>query len=344
MSHDLLIRNLAIKDPQMFINTYKPLVIFDEVQYVPSLFSYIKIKVDENRDKYGSYILTGSQIFQMMTNVSESLAGRVAIFQLYPMSFSELKNVDIYDERAVINQILKGFYPELQIHENLEKDFWHSSYLSTYIEKDLKSLRNIQNLNTFQRFLVLLASRVGQLLNLNEIAKECSISQTTAKDWLNLLISSSIVYLLEPYFKNMTKRIVKSPKLYFVDTGVLCYILRISSLDQFMHSPFASHIFENMVIMEKVKQFANKGQRAPIYFYRTVSGLEIDIIVDKGNFLEAYEIKFSSTPKKNMISSLENFLKEHNNSKGALLTLRTGNLPLSENIKSQHFSNIIFNE
>jgi hypothetical protein len=142
----------------------------------------------------------------------------------------------------------------------------------------------------------------------------------------------------------MTKRIVKSPKLFFVDTGVLCYILRITSLDQFMHSPFASHVFENMVVMEKVKQFANKGQRTPIYFYRTVSGLEIDLIIDKGNFLEAYEIKFSSTPKKNMISSLEKFLKEHTNSIGALLTLRKEDLPLSENIKSKHFSYIIYND
>ncbi len=337
---DILNRKMVQEDPAMFIDTYKPPVILDEIQYVPDLLSYIKIYIDNHRRDYGQYVLTGSQIFQQMKGVSESLAGRIAILQLYPLSFSEILDIDQYDKMAAIKQMLEGFYPEFQIHKNLKLQLWYGSYISTYLERDLKSMRNIHNLEAFQRYIILLASRAGQLLNLNEISKECGISQTTAKDWLSILKATSIIYLLEPYYKNMTKRIVKSPKLFFVDIGLLCYLLRIETLQQLVHSPFVSHIFENMVIMEKIKHFTQKGERAPLYFYRTRSGLEIDLIIDHGSFVNAYEIKFTASPKSDMTNSLNLFKKDHKVKKAILLNLHKNDLSFSNGCMAKHWSYI----
>lgn len=335
---DILVRNLAESDPNLFLKTYTPPVIIDEIQYVPSLLSYIKMKVEGDRRKYGQYILTGSQIFPLMKGISESLAGRIAIFQLYPLSWKEIPGAKPEEEMEMVRQMLKGFYPEFQVQKELSPKFWHSSYLSTYIERDLKAMRNIHDLSQFQRYLILLAARAGQLLSLNEFGKECGISQTTAKDWLTLLQATSIIFLLEPYARNLTKRVIKSPKLYFVDTGLLCYLLRIESAEQLIHSPFVGHIFENMVVMEKVKQFAEKGERAPCYFFRTSRGLEIDLLTDYGDFLDAYEIKFSATPNPDMTRSLAQFKNEHQVRKAALLNLRSQTLPFSNGIIAEHWS------
>lgn len=334
---DILMRNLAETDPALFLNTYQPPVILDEIQYVPSLLPYIKMKVDTDRHTYGQYVLTGSQLFPLMKGVSESLAGRIAIFQLYPLSWSEIPQGDPFDELKTIVQMLKGFYPEFIVQPDLNQKIWHSSYLSTYIERDLRSMRNIHDLGRFQRFLVLLAARVGQLLNLTEIGKECGISQTTVKDWLTILQATSIIQILEPYAANVTKRVVKSPKLFFVDTGLLCYLLRIDSAEHLIHSPFSGHVFENMVIIEKIKQFSEKGERPPCYFYRSSGGLEIDLVIDCGQSLEAYEIKFSSSPKPGMARSLVEFGKEFNVSKSAVLNLRRDPLPFSNNIIAEHW-------
>lgn len=336
---DVLIRNLAETDPTLFLKTYEPPLILDEIQYVPSLLGHIKRIVDANRRSYGQYVLTGSQIFPLMKGVSESLAGRIMIFQLYPLSWKEITHVDPLDEIQMAGQMLKGFYPEFQVQPHLNPKFWHSSYLSTYIERDLRALRNIHDLMQFQRFLVLLAARSGQLLNLSEVGKECGISQTTAKDWLMLLQATSIVFLLEPYARNLTKRVIKTPKLYFVDTGLLCYLLRIDTVEQLIHSPFGGHVFENMVVMEKVKQYAEKGERAPCYFYRTPKGFEIDLIIDHADSFDAYEIKFSSTPSSEMTQTLAQFKTEFPVKKAALLNLRREKLPFSNGIIAHHWSN-----
>jgi predicted AAA+ superfamily ATPase len=337
---DILIRNLAESDPALFLKTYEAPLIIDEIQYVPLLLSYIKMIVDRDRRKYGQYVLTGSQIFPLMKGVSESLAGRIAIFQLYPLSWNEIPHTDVFEEKKMAEQMLKGFYPEFQIQPDLNPKFWHSAYLSTYLERDLRTMRNIQDLGQFQRFLVLLAARAGQLLNLNEIGKECGISQTTAKDWLMLLEATSIVYLLEPYARNLTKRVVKSPKLFFVDTGLLCYLLRIETVEQLIHSPFAGHVFENMVVMEKIKKYAEKGERAPCYFYRTSGGLEIDLLIDHGDSFEAYEIKFSSTPSVDMTRALVQFKTEYPVKKAILLNLRPESHPFSNGIRAEHWSHL----
>jgi hypothetical protein len=295
--------------------------------------------IDANRRLYGQYALTGSQIFSLMKGVSESLAGRIAVFHLYPLSWHELSHVDRFDVIEIAQQMLKGFYPEFQVQPDLNPKFWHSSYLSTYLERDLRAMRNIHDLGQFQRFLVLLAARAGQILNLNEIGKECSITQTTAKDWLTLLQASSIIYLLEPFANNLTKRVIKSPKLLFVDTGLLCYLLRIDRVEQLIHSPFAGHIFENMVIIEKIKEFAEKGERPSCYFYRTSGGLEIDLLVD-GVDLQAYEIKFSSSPTMEMTRCLAHFKNEYPVKKTALLNLRAESHTFPNGIVAEHWSKV----
>lgn len=335
---DMLIRNLAENDPSLFLKTYKPPLILDEIQYAPNLLPYLKIHIDADRRNYGQYALTGSQIFPLMKGVSESLAGRIAIFQLYPLSWKEIPNVNPYDEMVMARQMLRGFYPEFQVQPDLNQKFWYSAYLSTYLERDLRAMRNIQDLGQFQRYLILLAARAGQLLNLNEICKECGISHTTAKDWLTLLQATSIIYLLEPYARNVTKRIVKTPKLYFVDTGLLCYLLRIESTEQLIHSPFGGHVFENMVVMDKIKQFSEKGERPPYYFYRTHAGFEIDLLLDHGDTFDTYEIKFSATPKKEMIQSLIQFANEYPVKKSALLTLRPEKSNFTQQIEALHWN------
>jgi len=335
---DPLVRSLAVSDPALFLKTHEPPLILDEIQYAPALLSYIKMYVDAHRREHGQYLLTGSQIFPLMKGVSESLAGRVAILQLYPLSWKECPSIDIYDEQEVAKQMLRGFYPELQIQPQMNPKFWYSAYLSTYLERDLRAMRNIQDLGQFQKYLVLLAARAGQLFNLQEISKECGISQTTAKDWLTLLQATSIVYLLEPYANNLTKRVIKSPKLFFIDTGLLCYLLRIEDAEQLIYSPFGGHVFENMVIMEQVKRFAERGERAPCYFYRTREGVEIDLVIDLGGRFAAHEIKFTSTPTSEMTRSLLEFKSEHPTERCSLWTLRKERLPFSNGIIAEHWS------
>lgn len=334
---DVLVRDLAKSDPALFLKTYPSPVIIDEIQYVPSILPYIKMIVDKDRDKYGQFILTGSQVFPLMQEASESLAGRIMIFQLYPLSWREIPNTNPREELTAAAQMLQGFYPEFQAQPNLKPKFWYSAYLSTYIERDLRTMRKVHDLGTFQRFIVLIAARAGQLLNLSEISKECGVTQTTAKDWLNLLQATSIIYLLEPYARNLTKRVIKSPKVYFVDTGLLCYLLRIETAEQLIHSPFGGYVFENMVVMETVKHFAEAGERPPCYFYRTSKGLEIDLLVDYGDDLNAYEIKFTSTPKKTMTHSLAQFMEEFPVKEAALLNLRKEKLPFSNGVTAKHW-------
>lgn len=335
---DVLMRNLAQTDPALFLKTYQPPLILDEIQYAPNILPYLKMEVDTHRRGYGQYVLTGSQLFPLMKGASESLAGRVAIFHLFPLSWQEIPHVDLFDEREMTKQMLKGFYPEFQVQPNLNLNFWHSAYLSTYLEKDLRTMRHIHDLGQFHRFLILLAARAGQLLNLSEVGKECGITQTTVKDWVMLLEASSIIYILEPYFKNLTKRVVKTPKLFFVDTGLLAHLLRIGDLEQLIHSPFRGHLFENMVVMEKVKEFAQRGESAPCYFYRTSGGVEVDLVVERGSDLEAYEIKFSASPHVEMTRSLVQFKKDYPVKKAALLNLRRESLPFSNGVVADHWS------
>ena len=345
---DPVLRSMAKEDPGLFISSHPAPVIIDEIQYVPEILSYIKMQIDNNRNIYGQYILTGSQSFSLMEGVSESLAGRIMILNLLPFNWKELDEEEKFSSNGISDEMLRenifrGFYPELHIQKQLKPNLWYGSYLSTYIERDLRNIKVINDLQQFQKFLMLLAMRVGQLLKLSEVAKECGISSPTAKKWLSILESSYIIYLLKPYYKNRGKRLVKSPKIYFYDTGLLCYLLSIDEPKRLITVLERGHIFENMLIIEMVKKIFSKENNIQLFFYRTTNQLEVDLIVEKSEEIIPYEIKYSKTIKKTMVSSLNLFMKEHDIEKGYLLSLFSDPIYLMPKIKALHWSEFVLN-
>lgn len=337
---DPLNRQLANEDPELFLSSYKTPLIIDEIQYAPNLFPYLKIKIDENRSQCGHFVLTGSQTFQLMKGVSESLAGRVAILQLYPLSWSETKRSPL-DDKICMQQIVQGFYPQFFSEPKTNWNLWFSSYVSTYLERDVRNIKAITDLGRFQTFISLLAARSGKLLNLAEISKECGISQPTIKDWLTILEATYILFILRPYHNNVTKRLVKSPKVYFVDTGLLCYLLGIDNPERLLKSSEGGHIFENMIIAEVLKKSAYQAKRIELFFYRTASGVEVDLITERGGSMNAYEIKFAKTLSREMVNPLQLFIADHPVQKAALLSLQEKSYPLVNNIIAEHWSSII---
>jgi predicted AAA+ superfamily ATPase len=340
---DPLMRRLANEDPRLFLSVHPAPLIIDEIQYAPDLLPYIKMHVDEKRHTYGQYVLTGSQIFQLMKGVSESLAGRVAIFNLYPLSWEEIKTVPghqmaQYDDRKCAEQMVQGFYPEFFATPHLDKNLWFSSYLATYVERDVRNIKSITDLGRFQVFIGLLAARAGKLLNMSEIGKECGITQPTVRDWLSILEATYMIYLLKPYHNNQTKRLVKSPKLYFVDTGLLCYLLGIDTTERFLKSAERGSIFENMVVIEYKKRLAALKGYSQCFFYRTSSGVEVDLIIEKEGKIEAHEIKWAKTLSRDMAEPLSLFMKEHSVSSASVLSLHEERVPLVEGVVGTHWS------
>ena len=337
---DPFIANLAKNDPKLFLSSYSAPLIIDEIQYAPELLRYLKILVDKNRQAYGQYVLTGSQIFSLMKGVSESLAGRIAIFHLYPFSWNELQGVlpnSQYNTQQVSKQMIQGFYPEFYINPKIDKKLWFASYISTYVERDIRNIKAITDIFRFQTFISLLAARAGQLLNISEVAKECGISQPTAKDWISILESTYLIYLLKPFHNNLSKRLIKSPKIYFIDSGILCYLTGITNEEQLLRSPQRGSIFENMVIMEYRKRYALSSQYTQFYFYRTTTGVEVDLIIQTGSNIYAYEIKFAETLSKNMAQSLSLFKEQHPCKVSQVISLQKEKTPLKRDIFAVHW-------
>jgi uncharacterized protein len=289
---NLEMRAYAKNDPKAFLEEYGEKLIIDEAQHVPELFSYIQVIVDEKKIN-GQFILIGSQNFLLLEKITQSLAGRVAIFHLLPFSLNELKNTK-YQITKLEKQLLQGFYPRLY-DQNLEPGDWLANYIHTYIERDVRSIKNITNLNSFQNFLKMCAARTGQLLDYTSIGNDCGISHNTVKEWLNILEASFIVFLLRPHFKNFNKRLVKSPKIYFYDTGLLCYLLGIETEKQLSTHYLRGGIFESFILSELVKNQFNKNLDPNIYFWRDKKGREIDCIMEKGESLTPLEIKSAKT-------------------------------------------------
>lgn len=338
---DPLLRQLAKEDPALFLSQYPSPLIIDEIQYAPNLLPHIKMHVDRQRHDYGQYVLTGSQTFPLMEGVSETLAGRVALFHLYPFSWEEVPDTkSCRDDRLVTQQMIRGFYPEFFVTPNLDPELWIGSYLSTYVERDIRNIRAIADLSRFQTLLRLLAPRAGQLVNFSEISKECGVTVPTVKDWISILESTYIVTLLRPYHKNLTKRLVKSPKLYFIDTGILCYLLGIESASGLLKSTHRGAIFENMVVVEAMKRLANRDGHREFFFYRTASGVEVDLICSAHGRTVAYEIKFAKSLSKDMTASLAAFQKEAQVDELAVLSLYEEELPLTRDVKALHWSSV----
>ncbi|MCP4264289.1 MAG: ATP-binding protein [Candidatus Brocadiaceae bacterium] len=300
-------REFAIEDPKGFLRRFTYGVILDEIQRTPDLLSYIQGIVDRE-DIPGRFILTGSQQFYVMDKVSQTLAGRTAIVHLLPLSLNELLGqlspdpykIDMLPGKKkspsfnLEDILFKGQYP--RIHDRgLEPHDWLSAYYRTYVERDVRDVVNIGNLDTFQRFVRLCAGRTGQLLNFSSLAADCGISHTTARHWVSTLQAGFIIHLLPPHHANFSKRVIKSPKIYFLDTGLLCYLLRIKEPGDIPVHPMKGAIFESFVFSEIYKAFSNSGEIPPLYFWRDRTGHEVDIVIDTGKKLIPVEIKSAET-------------------------------------------------
>jgi len=284
-------RRFAGEDPEKFLQKYPKYTIIDEVQRVPELFSYLQVKTDEDKIP-GQYILTGSQHFLLLNRVTQSLAGRIALFNLYPLSFEEISQTH---KNLTLDQLIyQGGYPKLYA-QNLDINLWYNSYVQTYLERDISQLNQIADLPLFEKFLRLAAGRTGQLLNLSALAGSLGISHNTVKAWINLLVVSGLVKLLQPYYANLNKRLIKTPKLYFTDTGLACWLIGINAVNQLETHPLYGALFETFIVSEIFKHLVNHQIHSRPYFFRDRRGLEADLLVENGTKLTLAEIKSSQT-------------------------------------------------
>ena len=296
------LREYALRDPNGFLRTYDRRVIFDEVQRAPQLFSYLQTKVDESQ-MMGQFILSGSQNFLLMEKITQSLAGRVAVMKLLPLSIAELRADQPSFSASLPDMILKGGYPALY-HRELTPMELFPSYIETYVERDVRDILKVQDLIQFQSFMRLCAGRVGQLLNMQSLAADAGINVATARSWLSVLESSYIVHQLPPYFRNFNKRITKSTKLYFYDTGLACYLLNLRTPEQVETYYQRGSLFENLMLSEMIKKQYNQGLPAQFYFWRDSNGVEIDLVSENGTRLDFYEMKYSYTPNSDFFKNI----------------------------------------
>jgi len=298
-------REFAQSDPLGFLRTYQNGVILDEVQWVPELFSYLQVVTDE-RNRPGEYILTGSQNFLLSHQISQSLAGRVAILNLLPFSYREIS--EIVSQITWEELVLNGGYPRKYLFDIAPQDFY-PNYIQTYIERDVRQLLNVKDLGNFQKFLQLLAGRAGQLFNQSNFSNELGIDQKTVHSWLSVLESSFIAFRLPSYYKNFNKRILKTPKVYFYDTGVLCSLLGIRKVEDMKVHFARGALFENFVVLEILKKELNAGNLASLYYWRDNHQNEVDLLQEKDGKLIAYEIKSSETYHSDFMKGLKYFKK-----------------------------------
>lgn len=297
------IRRLAADDPNAFFDEFKYPLIIDEIQRVPELLSYIQSMVDE-KDEKGMFILTGSHQLDLNRAITQSLAGRTALLHLLPFSISELNGAGIRLERDMY--IYKGFLPRIY-KDDLDPTRAYRNYYQTYIERDLRQMINLKNLSQFEIFLKLLAGRTGQVVNLNSLSNDVGISGTTLRGWLSILEASFIIFRLQPYFENFGKRLIKSPKLYFTEIGLVTYLLGIENLGQVSRDPLIGNLFENLVVIEAVKARLNRGLDPNLFFYRDKNKNEVDLIFKRSRELVPIEIKSSKTYNPDFFKGLRHF-------------------------------------
>jgi len=282
---------LALSDMREFLRRHPAPVVFDEIQYVPELLRYVQVAVDESR-RPSQYVLTGSHQPALQEAIGESLAGRTGLLELMPLTIGELKRAGVSKFRD--DWILDGFMPRLY-DSTLTPAELYRDYFRTYVERDVRQLANLRHLTTFEIFVRLLAGRVGQLLNVNALADDAGISVPTVKEWLSVMEASYVIRILRPYYRNFGKRFVKSPKVYFTETGLAAYLLGMRSVEQVASHPLMGNLFENMVVMEILKRRLNRGEEPDMYFLRTSSGLEADLVLENAGRIELFEIKAAST-------------------------------------------------
>ena len=319
-------------------------MVFDEIQYAPDLLPYIKEQVDTHRDRSGQFILTGSQNLLLMQQVTESLAGRAAVLKLMPMTQREINHspqkplpwetsqTPIITETAsslyIWEKILPGFYPEIVCNPLRDFRLWQASYVQTYLERDVRNLRNIGDVTLFQTFLRALAAHSAQTIKLSELARDIGIAVNTVKDWISILEASFQIFILRPYYANIGKRLVKSPKVYFVDTGLLCYLVGLRDAQHAASGPMGGAIFENLVAAELYKTYMHRGEEPAMYFWRTAAGSEVDLVIETQDRLIPIEIKQSATPRPEMAGGIIKFRRDFGDKAGQGYVIHPGKMIL----------------
>jgi predicted AAA+ superfamily ATPase len=349
------VRAAASDDPRGFLDLNSPPVILDEVQLAPGLLPYIKERIDEQRGERGRYLLPGSQNLLLMEKVTESLAGRAAMLRLLPMTVGELsgrpgavfpweskENLEyrVASPTELWNGFLRGFYPEPALDPGRDHSLWHGSYLQTYIERDVRNLRQIGDLVSFQSFLETMAARSGQLLNLTDVARDLGLAVNTAKAWLSILEATFQIIILRPYFANVGKRLVKTPKIYFMDVGTLCHLTGLKNPEHAMSGPMGGAIFETAVITEIYKIITHRGEKPRLHFWRTSSGREVDLLLQTAGKLIPMEIKLSSTPNRAMAAGIRSLQQDLKGKTAPGYVVHPGGtvLPLGPQVNSLPFS------
>ena len=319
------LRAAVAADPRSFLDRFRPPVIVDEVQHAPELLSYIKERIDDRRHVPGQYLLTGSQNLLLMQQVSETLAGRAAVLRLLPLTHREIagrrsarlpwelaraRTGTLPGQETLWESILRGGYPELALDRARDAALWHRSYVQTCLERDVRTLRQIGDLTQFQSFLRALAARSGQLLNLSDVSGDLGIAVNTAKAWLSVLEASYQVVVVRPWFANTGKRLVKTPKIYFTDTGTLCFLTGLRDPRHAAEGPLGGTLFETAVLAEISRTLWHRGKEPRIHFWRTAAGAEVDFLVEDGTELIPIEVKLSATPRPRMAAGIERLRRD----------------------------------
>ena len=306
---DMNVRSLAKNDPEEFFTRFPEPVIIDEIQRVPELLSTVQVRIDKNQKK-GQYLITGSQQISLKSSITQSLAGRTAIVQMLPLSISELYSANIKLDRD--SQLISGFMPFLYAESGHSPFEYYKNYVNTYLERDIVQIAAVHDLIRFEKFMRLLAGRVGQLVNNSALATEVGVSSTTIGSWLSVLEASHVIYTLKPWFKNRNSQVVKTPKIYFCDTGLVSYLLGIETPEQMIRDPLLGNIFENFVVIEALKTRLNLGLEPNLYFFRNSNGLEIDLILQEQNKLKLFEIKSGKSLNDEFCRNMKNFSAKYN--------------------------------
>lgn len=359
------VRERALSDPRAFLRWASPPAILDEIQLAPSLLPYLKTIVDEDR-RPGRWLLSGSQSFGLMQGVTESLAGRVAVLALLPLSFAESRRrpggnrpmgrilADLFragkpgvprrEERRDLGEwLLRGAYPEVRANPKVDRKLWCAGYVQTYLERDVRQTIRVGDLRTFHVFLRLVAARTGQILSLADLARDAAVSAPTVRSWLSILEASYQVLLLPPHHRNLGKRLVKSPKLYFLDTGLAAFLCGLHDPDAVLHGPMAGPLFETMVVAEWTKAFLHRGEPPPLYFWRSSDGLEVDLLIERDGRLHPIEAKLTSTVRPAHADSLRRWLSRAGGSApiGILVADGPPRAPVAPGVETVAWSNML---
>ena len=352
------VRTAAREDPRSFLEAFPPPVIFDEAQYAPDLFPYIKERIDDDRQATGQYLLTGSQNLSLAEDTGESLAGRAAMLRLLPLSRREAEGrpelllpweterspavAKAFTYGELWETFLRGGYPEPFTHPERNTSLWHGSYVETYLERDVRTLRQVGDLTGFRNLLRVLAARTGQLLNLTDIARDLGVAVNTIRAWLSVLEATWQVFVLRPYHANIGKRLVKTPKVYFTDVGTLCHLAGLRDPEHAASGPLGGVILETAVLSEIVKSLAHRAMTPQVFFWRTLAGTEVDIVVDVGGKLVPIEVKLSATPRPAMARAIRTLQSDLGDEVAAGYVVHPGDvrLPLGPGVTALPFADL----